>query len=158
MREAYRDSLERGEVVVREFLQGSRTGYEAHWEKYLNARPNEIVDTRVAHESLRLLGARALKVPEGFELQRGVARVVAEREAMLAGELPLDWGMAEILAYATLLDEGYAVRLSGQDSIRGTFAHRHAGYHDQKSYRSHIPLAASLCRPATFRGDQFAAL
>jgi 2-oxoglutarate dehydrogenase E1 component len=141
MREAYRDSLERGEVVVREFLQGSRTGYEAHWEEYLNARPNEIVDTRVAQERLRLLGARALKVPEGFELQRGVARVVAERQAMLAGELPLDWGMAEILAYATLLDEAYAVRLSGQDSIRGTFAHRHAGYHDQKSYRSHIPLA-----------------
>ena len=141
MREAYRTSLEKGEVVVREFLHGSRTGYEAHWEEYLNASPNEAVDTQVARERLRQLGARALQKPEGFELQRGVARVVAEREAMLAGEIPVDWGMAEILAYATLLDEGYAVRLSGQDSIRGTFAHRHVGYHDQKSFQSHIPLA-----------------
>ena len=142
MRESYRDSLDQGEVVVREFLKGSRTGYEAHWEKYLNAKPNESVDTRVAPERLKSLGARAVQVPEGCELQRGVARVVAEREAMLAGQLPLDWGMAEILAYATLLDEGHAVRLSGQDSIRGTFAHRHASYHDQKTYRNHIPLAS----------------
>jgi len=140
MREQYRATLEQGDVVVRGFLEGSRSGYQAHWDQYLDARPNEVVDTRVALEALRRLGARAIRVPEGFELQRGVARVVAEREAMLAGERPLDWGMAEILAYATLLDEGHSIRLSGQDSIRGTFAHRHADYHDQASYRTHVPL------------------
>ncbi len=142
MREAYRDSLEQGEVVVREFLRGSRTGYEAHWEQYLTARPNENVDTRVPLDRLQRLGAKAIQVPDGFELQRGVARVVAEREGMLDRKKPMDWGMAELLAYASLLDEGYAVRLSGQDSIRGTFAHRHAAYHDQKTYKTHLPLAA----------------
>jgi len=142
MREAYRGSLEQGEVVVREFLRGSRTGYEAHWEQYLKAPPNESVDTRVSLDRLQRLGAKAIQVPDGFELQRGVARVVAEREQMLAQERLMDWGMAELLAYVSLLDDGYAIRLSGQDSIRGTFSHRHAAYHDQKTYQTHIPLTA----------------
>jgi 2-oxoglutarate dehydrogenase E1 component len=141
MREAYRVALEHGQVVVREFLHGSRTGYEAHWEQYLNAPPGERVDTRVPLERLRSLGERALKLPDGFELQRNVARVVDERWRMLRGEIPLDWGMAETLAYATLLQEGHAVRLSGQDSVRGTFAHRHAAYHDQQTFARHVPLA-----------------
>jgi len=141
MRDTYRTSLEQGRVVVREFLHGSRTGYEAHWEQYLNARPAEQVDTRVPLEKLRWLGERALRLPDGFELQRNVARVVEERRRMLEGELPLDWGMAETLAYATLLHEGHAIRLSGQDSVRGTFAHRHAGYHDQNTFQTHVPLA-----------------
>ena len=141
MREAYRASLEQGKVVVREFLHGSRTGYEAHWEQYLNARPGDQVDTCVAMQALQRLGTRALQAPPDFELQRGVARVVNERRRMLSGDLPVDWGMAEILAYATLLQDGHSVRLSGQDSIRGTFAHRHAAYHDQQAARSHVPLA-----------------
>ena len=141
MREAYRASLEQGQVVVREFLHGSRTGYEAHWEQYLNARPDEVVETRVPLPKLTWLGQRALHLPEGFELQRGVKRVVDDRQRMLDGEQPLDWGMAETLAYATLLHEGHAVRLSGQDSVRGTFAHRHAAFHDQQSFRQHVPLA-----------------
>ncbi|MGB5640021.1 MAG: 2-oxoglutarate dehydrogenase E1 component [Sedimenticolaceae bacterium] len=141
LREEYRASLERGKVVVREFLHGSRTGYEAHWEQYLNAGPNETVDTRVPLAQLVGLGKDALLPPADFELQRGVTRVVDERDRMLAGEMPVDWGMAEILAYATLLYDGHAVRLSGQDSVRGTFAHRHAAYHDQKSFDIDIPLA-----------------
>ena len=139
--EAYRASLDQGQVVVREFLHGSRTGYEAHWEQYLNARPDEVVDTRVPLMQLRRLGERALVLPDGFVLQRGVKRVIEERQRMLAGEVAVDWGMAETLAYATLLHDGHAVRLSGQDSIRGTFAHRHAAYHDQSDFRSYIPLA-----------------
>ncbi|MGB5570787.1 MAG: 2-oxoglutarate dehydrogenase E1 component [Sedimenticolaceae bacterium] len=141
LREEYRASLERGKVVVREFLHGSRTGYEAHWEQYLNAGPNETVDTRVPLAQLVGLGKDALLPPADFELQRGVTRVVDDRDRMLAGEMPVDWGMAEILAYATLLHDGHAVRLSGQDSVRGTFAHRHAAYHDQKSFDIDIPLA-----------------
>lgn len=140
MRESYRASLEVGKVVVREFLRGSRTGYEAHWEKYLNAHPDEAVETRVPMDKLQSLGQRCLTVPENFVLQRGVSRVLDDRQRMLAGEAPLDWGMAETLAYATLLDEGYAVRLSGQDSVRGTFAHRHATFHDQQTFATHTPL------------------
>ena len=140
MRESYRTALEHGKVVVREFLRGSRTGYEAHWEQYLNARPEEQVETRVAHELLTSLGHRTVTLPEGFTLQRAVARVVSDRRRMLEGEIPVDWGLAETLAYATLLHEGYAIRLSGQDSIRGTFAHRHASFHDQETFEVHTPL------------------
>ncbi|MCG8082669.1 MAG: 2-oxoglutarate dehydrogenase E1 component, partial [Candidatus Thiodiazotropha taylori] len=140
MRESYRYSLEQGKVVVREFLRGSRSGYEAHWEEYLNARPDEQVETRVDRELLCRLGQQTLKLPEGFTLQRAVARVVAERQRMLSAEVAFDWGMAETLAYATLLHDGYAVRLSGQDSVRGTFAHRHATFHDQINFATHTPL------------------
>jgi 2-oxoglutarate dehydrogenase E1 component len=140
MVEHYRGSLEAGKVVVREFLHGSATGYEAHWENYLSARPGEKVETGVPLETLARLGDRLLELPEGFVLHRGVARVLDARRRMLAGELPLDWGMAETLAYATLLEEGYAIRLSGQDSGRGTFAHRHAVLHHQDDRTSYVPL------------------
>jgi 2-oxoglutarate dehydrogenase E1 component len=92
-------------------------------------------------ETLTRLGGKALELPEGFVLHRGVARVLESRRRMLDGELPLDWGMAETLAYATLLEEGYAVRLSGQDSGRGTFAHRHTELHHQDDGRRYVPLA-----------------
>lgn len=140
MRESYRISLEQGKVVVREFLRGSSTGYEAHWEQYLNANPGEQVETRIDPQLLQTLGQGTLTFPDGFKLQRAVARVVDDRHKMLKGETPVDWGMAETLAYATLLNDGYAIRLSGQDSIRGTFAHRHATFHDQQSFLTHTPL------------------
>ena len=141
MEESYRIALEAGKVVVREFLQGSRSGYEAHWERYLNANPGESPDTRVALETLVDAGERACTPPRDFVLHRQVAKVMDERKRMLAGEVPFDWGMAETLAYATLVADGYAVRLSGQDTGRGTFAHRHAVLHDQDSRRTHVPLA-----------------
>ena len=140
MVERYRASLEAGQVVVREFLHGSKTGYEAHWEDYLAAEPGERVDTRVARETLARLGGRLLALPDGFAAHRGVARVLDARRRMLDGGQPLDWGMAETLAYATLLEEGYAIRLSGQDSARGTFAHRHAVLHHQQDGSSYVPL------------------
>ena len=71
--------------------------------------------------------------PDGFTLHPQVQKIVDDRRKMAAGELPLDWGFAETLAYATLLDEGYDVRLTGQDSGRGTFFHRHAVLHDQET-------------------------
>ncbi|MGF1548190.1 MAG: 2-oxoglutarate dehydrogenase E1 component [Thiotrichales bacterium] len=138
--ERYLATLEAGRVVVREFLHGSHTGYEAHWERYLNARPDERIDTRVARTTLQALAHRMLAVPRGFELHPRVAKVLSDRQRMFDDERPLDWGAAELLAYATLLNEGYAVRLSGQDSQRGTFAHRHATLHDQREDATYTPL------------------
>ncbi|MGW8311145.1 MAG: 2-oxoglutarate dehydrogenase E1 component [Thiogranum sp.] len=140
MVEHYLGSLAEGKVVVREFLHGSRTGYAAHWERYLSAAPGAHVETRVPLDTLARLGARATEVPEGFVVHAGVQKVLDARRRMLDGSEPLDWGMAETLAYASLLEQGYAVRLSGQDSGRGTFAHRHAVLHHQEEPRSHVPL------------------
>jgi 2-oxoglutarate dehydrogenase E1 component len=92
---------------------------------------NVPVDTTVSLERLQQLAVPLTTVPEGFILQSRVQKIVDDRVTMARGELPLDWGMAENLAYATLLTEGYPVRLSGQDSQRGTFFHRHATWHDQ---------------------------
>lgn len=136
----YRASLEVGHVVVREFLAGSRSGYETHWDRYLVARPDAKIKTQVPSETLISLGDRILDIPEDFVLHRNVEKVLEQRRNMLSGELPVDWGMAETLAYASLLQEGYAIRLSGQDTQRGTFAHRHASLNHQNERRSYVPL------------------
>jgi len=137
----YKAALEDGKVVVREFIHGSHSGYEAHWERYLTARPDQKVATHVPLETLTRLGSRALEVPHDFVIHHGVAKVFEARRHMLNGDKPLDWGMAETLAYATLLEEGFAIRLSGQDTQRGTFAHRHAALNHQNERRSYVPLA-----------------
>jgi len=79
-------------------------------------------------------------VPAGFNLHPRVAQVVANRKKMVAGEMPLDWGCAETLAYAALIENGFSVRISGQDSGRGTFFHRHAVLHEQGSDATYLPL------------------
>ena len=140
MMASYKTSLEDGKVVVREFLTGSRSGYESHWERYLVARPDETIETSVPLEVLTRLGARALGIPRDFVIHRSVAKVLDQRQRMLNGELAVDWGMAEILSYATLIEEGFAIRLSGQDTQRGTFAHRHASVNHQSERRSYVPL------------------
>jgi len=89
---------------------------------------------------LRALGERLTSYPQDFSLHPRVAQVIANRRKMLQGEQPLDWGCAETLAYATLVEDGFGVRLTGQDSGRGTFFHRHAVLHDQNTDATWIPL------------------
>ena len=102
------------------------------WARFKNDIPwHAPVDTSVPLQRIRQLAVPLTTVPEGFVLQDRVRKIVDDRILMAKGELPLDWGMAENLAYATLLTENYPVRLSGQDTQRGTFFHRHATWHDQ---------------------------
>ena len=109
-----------------------RGKFTVDWKKFQRGIAWNIpVDTAVPLERLQQLSAPLTAVPEGFTLHPRVQKIVADRAAMARGDLPLDWGMAETLAYATLLTEGYPVRLSGQDSQRGTFFHRHTVWHDQ---------------------------
>ncbi|CAA6810472.1 MAG: 2-oxoglutarate dehydrogenase E1 component (EC, partial [uncultured Thiotrichaceae bacterium] len=137
----YRHSLDKGRVVVREFLTGSRNGYGDDRQRFVDAtEPDTSVHTAVSEATLQKLGKKLVSAPDDFVLQKGVAKLQADRGKMLTGELQLDWGMAETLAYASLLRDGLSVRLSGQDSGRGTFAHRHAILHDQDTSRVHLPL------------------
>lgn len=80
-------------------------------------------------------------MPEGFVLQPQVKKMMEAREKMTDGALPLNWGYAETLAYATLLSEGFPIRLCGQDAGRGTFAHRHAVLYDQNTGQPYVPLS-----------------
>jgi len=136
----YRDSLDKAEVVAEDLVDNGDDEYLVDWSPYLDASWDESVDTAVSRQRLKDLGERLIKLPDHFETHPRVSKILEDRRKMKDGELPLDWGMAENLAYASLVEDGHSVRLSGQDSARGTFSHRHAAIHDQKTGEIHIPL------------------
>ncbi len=113
------------------------------WAKYRGGADKDTpqVDTGLAEAKLKALLAPLAKTPAGFTLHPNVQKgVIDKREKMISADDNLDWGAAEMLAYATLIDEGYRVRVTGQDTERGTFAHRQAVLHDQKTGQQAFPL------------------
>ncbi|MDP1787176.1 2-oxoglutarate dehydrogenase E1 component [Nitrosomonas sp.] len=143
--QSYRNAMDEGVNPNKAVCYDYKSPYTINWEPFLKPfKWNEKVKTGVAIETLKQLAVRLTDIPEGFRLQQRVEKIIADRRLMGSGELPLDWGMAENLAYAALLQEGYPVRLSGQDSGRGTFFHRHAVLHDQvtadQDERVYVPL------------------
>jgi len=145
--EEYRDRLDRGEAVV-DLVQGDYKGkMSIDWTPYLNAKWTDKADTTISKKQLLKLSDLVLTLPEGFEVHPVVKRLLKERQKMTDGELDMNWGYAETMAYASLLHEGYGVRLSGQDSGRGTFAHRHAELHDVKTGEVLIPLEKTATCP-----------
>lgn len=103
-------------------------------------QPEDDVETGVSRDRLRQILERLATLPNDFHLHKKLARLIEGRQAMVRGERPVDWAAAEALALATLAAEGYRVRVSGQDSQRGTFSHRHAVLHDVQDGRSYMPL------------------
>src|SRR5580698_5862122 len=140
MVEQYRNALDSGRLELHPALGLIGNKHTIDWSRYAQFDWSERPRTGVDPERLRALGQRLSQIPEGLQLHPRVANVMANRARMMAGELPLDWGAAETLAYASLLDEGFPVRFSGQDSGRGTFFHRHAVLHDQTTGQRYIPL------------------
>jgi len=140
MVEQYRRELDEGKTQAKRSLGLIGNQHTVDWSKYNQADWHESVQTGVPIATLSELGATLTKVPANFTLHRQVARIVQDREKMLAGQLPFDWGCAETLAYATLLSEGFEVRITGQDSGRGTFFHRHAVWHDQTTGSTYTAL------------------
>jgi 2-oxoglutarate dehydrogenase E1 component len=140
MVEQYRQGLDEGRPQARASLGMIGNKYTVDWSAYSQVDWTERVQTALQLRRLRALGQRIVTVPDGFTLHPRVAALMSNRARMIAGEMPLDWGCAETLAYAALLEDGFAVRLTGQDSARGTFFHRHAVLHDQNSDRTYIPL------------------
>ncbi|MEM6794572.1 MAG: 2-oxoglutarate dehydrogenase E1 component, partial [Acidobacteriota bacterium] len=122
-------------------LRGPASG-QGKWRSYRGGADAEVPDvsTRVPRERLAELLRATTRIPEGFNLNRNLKRFVKNRLQMADGERPLDWGSAEALAFASLLVEGTSVRLSGQDSRRGTFSHRHAVFTDAQTAKRHTPL------------------
>jgi len=141
----YRAALDRGDVVAE--LAKDAPVPNAAWTRHLEAKPDPVGQTTVPEPKLRALAEVVTRVPEGFVLHPRVAKIYEDRAKMARGEMRMDWGFAEILAYATLIDQGYRLRLVGQDSGRGTFFHRHAVLHDQKTGASALPLRTLAKRP-----------
>jgi 2-oxoglutarate dehydrogenase E1 component len=140
MVEQYRAGLDEGRPQARAALGMIGNTYTVDWSRYAPVDLSERVQSGVELRRLRALGERLTRYPEGFTLHPRVAQIIANRRKMLAGELPLDWGCAETLAYGSLVEDGFSIRMSGQDSGRGTFFHRHAVLHEQRSDDTYVPL------------------
>ncbi|MDP4598714.1 MAG: 2-oxoglutarate dehydrogenase E1 component [Pseudomonadales bacterium] len=137
---AYRDALDRGEAVAWDFLKEPDTSMFVDWRPFLGHEWTAPADTRYPLKKFQRLANQLMELPDGFVLQKQVGKILDDRKKMTAGALPLNWGYAEIMAYATLLAQGHNIRLIGQDVARGTFSHRHAALHDQKAGLEHVPL------------------
>ncbi len=136
----YRDRLDAGKPVV-ELVPEEEALVTTDWSPYLEADWREAADTRLSVDEVRRLNEVLTDIPEGFELHKQVQRIVDSRRKMAAGEMPMDWGFAETMAYAGLVNSGHGLRLVGQDSGRGTFFHRHAVLHNQADGSPLLPLA-----------------
>jgi 2-oxoglutarate dehydrogenase E1 component len=150
MIEEYRAGLDQGKPQARAALGLIGNKYTVDWSEYLGADWSEPVRTAVDMARLRALGKAITTYPADWNLHPRVLAIMKARERMVAGELALDWGCAENLAYASLIQEGYPVRLTGQDSSRGTFFHRHAVLHDQLTGRTYTPLQHLATNQPTF--------
>ena len=147
--EQYRTGLDQGKPQARAALGLIGNRYTVDWNEYLEA-DWEPVKTGVDMARLRILGKAITSYPMDWNLHPRVLAIMQAREKMVNGDVALDWGCAENLAYASLIQEGYPIRLTGQDSGRGTFFHRHAVLHDQLTGRSYIPLQHMASNQPTF--------
>ena len=147
--EADKIALRRRDLLERELSQARQPGSVRQvqvlgdwWKGYYGGRerPEDDVETGVDREQLAGLLERLTRLPDGFHLHRKLHRFMEGRRAMAAGLQPVDWSAAEALAFASLAAEGYRVRLTGQDSARGTFSHRHAVLHDTEDDHTYVPL------------------
>jgi 2-oxoglutarate dehydrogenase E1 component len=136
----YLTLLESGQVVSRPISTNSNYSYTNQWNDFLNVSWDVPCKTAISMEHLRFCNDRMQRLPNGFELHARVAKVMENRSKMAAGSLPLDWGFAENIAYASLLLENHNIRLTGQDVGRGTFVHRHAVFHNQLNNKTYTPI------------------
>jgi 2-oxoglutarate dehydrogenase E1 component len=151
MQDAYRDRLDRGEPVPKASLGMIGNEFTVDWSPYLDSEWDDAVDTTISPATVDRLSKAITRVPPDMKLHGRVQRIVDERVRMAAGEIDMDWGFAETMAYASLINDDYDCRIVGQDSGRGTFFHRHAVLHNQVNNREFTPLAELTDRPNAFR-------
>lgn len=135
-----REDLDNARHVAKSLVLESQTGSFVDWKPYIGVEWTDAGDTTYPLSQLQSIAKKLTSVPDGVVIQRQVQKIYQDRDKMTAGALPLNWGYAEILAFATLLEQGYPIRITGQDSGRGTFSHRHAVIHSQKDGSTYIPL------------------
>ncbi len=136
----YLNKLKRGEQVCGPIAKNVEREHIVDYKPFIGTHWREEAKTSISAERIKHLTEKITTVPTEFNLHRTVEKIIEARKKMGLGEIGADWGFGETLAYASLLEEGYDVRLSGQDSVRGTFFHRHAAFYDQESGNAYIPL------------------
>ncbi|WP_201587578.1 2-oxoglutarate dehydrogenase E1 component [Psychrobacter jeotgali] len=147
----YRESLDRGDYVVNSLVREPDEDLFVDWTPYLGHDLVDDWDTSVDIEKLKKYGRKMAEMPEGYKLQRQVQKVVEQRLAMQTGEEPLNWGAAETLAYASLVDnDEVLVRITGEDVGRGTFSHRHSEIYNVNDGSMYVPLAHISEKQARF--------
>jgi len=138
--EKYRSALEVGKNVVPHWLPMQKHEFSVDWLSHLNKDWDLAVTTSIQQQTFNTVANQLVAVPDNLKLHNRVAKLMQTRASMASGDAKLDWGFAETMAYGSLVNEGFNIRLCGQDSGRGTFFHRHAVLHDQTDAHTHIPL------------------
>ena len=136
----YRSTIEKGDSVAHNLATQPNESMWFDWTPYINQSGDEAIESAFNKDRFNELAQIAFTPPKGFVLQRQVEKIFADRLQMADGEIPVNWGFAENMAYATLLDQGYPIRFSGQDIRRGTFSHRHAVVLNQEDGKGAMPL------------------
>jgi len=145
MKVAYRAALDEGKHTVDPVLTNFKSMYAVDWNPFLHQKWTDASDTAIPLAEWKRLAEKITTIPANVTPHNLVKKVWDARAEMGRGEANVDWGMGEHMAFASLVASGYPVRLSGEDSGRGTFTHRHAVIHDQKREKwnegSYVPLA-----------------
>ena len=126
----YRAAMDKGDRI-QEILPEQKREHAVDWSKYQPISWRTPVKTALPAAEIKRLADRFTDIPADVKLHNTVKKIIENRKAMAVGEQAIDWGMAETIAYASLLESGHDIRISGEDSGRGTFSHRHAVLHDQ---------------------------
>lgn len=150
MNTSYRTALDTGSHVVKSLVKEPNVEMFVDWNPYLGHTWTPHYNTSIKLETLQALARKITTLPESLNLHRQVKKITDDRAKMAEGELPIDWGFAETLAYASVLTTGNRVRITGQDVGRGTFSHRHAVLRDQESEEEYIPLRSLVADPKMF--------
>ncbi|MBS24753.1 MAG: 2-oxoglutarate dehydrogenase E1 component [Gammaproteobacteria bacterium] len=140
MNRAYRAELNAGTHVVKSLVKEPSVELFVDWSPYIGHDWSPHFNTSISLNNLKALAKKLVEMPKHFILQRQVKKLFDDRSKMAEEEIPVDWGFAESLAYASILTSGNKVRITGQDVGRGTFSHRHAIVYDNKTGETHIPL------------------
>ncbi len=142
--DAYRAAMDAGKHTRDPVLTNFKSKYAVDWSPYLGKKWTDAGDTAIPLAEWKRLAAKVTKIPDNITPHKLVKTVYDNRAAMGNGDLPVDWGMGESMAFASLVASGYPVRLSGEDCGRGTFTHRHSVIHDQNREKydegTYVPL------------------
>ena len=141
VRSDYRKSLELGLSVAKNLAKKPNEELWFNWDEYIDNKWWDETDTSITKKSITKLGKQISKTPENFNLGPQAAKIFKDRDQMTESKIDINWGYGEMLAYASLLEQGYPIRLTGQDVRRGTFSHRHACVFDKETGKGLIPLS-----------------